>query len=101
MIGEKKVSTFKKILIGEGIFCLVALFVMGGVVFPLIADIRMLHIKIALHTVIISVSVSVFTLFGIALRGKWATHKKYMLIPLIFTLFAIILNVIADSTALI
>lgn len=87
----------KKFKIGvviEAVVLFVALIVLRGVVFPAICE-SMLHIKLATHALMIGITATIFTIFALCFRKKWKTHGRFILIPVIFTIFGFMMHIIS------
>ena len=87
----------KKAAIIEALVLLAALILLRGVVFPLIAGKAMLHVEIAVHIFMIGATITVFTAFALTVKRAWKTHGKYMLVPLIFNVFGILVQIAAND----
>ena len=101
---EKKkfrLNKFSKIIIGEGIVLAVIVLLCRIWIFPLISGIDMYHVQVAIHALMIGICTTIFTVFAILVKRKWKTHKKYILIPVIFTVFAYILYAVSGEISII
>lgn len=94
---KKRLSNFTKFIIGEGAVLIIALLVCRGWVFPFLARGGMGHVEIATHVMMIGVTATIFSVFAILFRRVWSTHKKYVLIPAIFTVFGFLMQMIASE----
>ncbi len=90
----------KKFIIGEIIVLAIVLLLCAGWIFPAIAGPGMLHVAISVHTFMIGLTATIFSLIAVFLRKKWKTHKIYVLIPVIFTVFGYVMQIIANNTNL-
>ena len=101
---EKKkfrLNKFSKIVIGEIIVLAVVVLLCRMWIFPLISGMDMYHIQVATHALMIGICASVFSLIAILVKRKWKTHKKYILLPVIFTVFAYILFAVSGEISII
>ena len=104
-MGENKskgLSNFGKIVIGEIIVLLVVLVLCRIFIFPAIGGrMDMLHIQIATHTIMTGICATIFSVFAIVVKKKIKTHKKYIIIPVIFTLFGFLMHMLAEEISVI
>ncbi len=100
-MNEKKfkgLSNFGKIVIGEIVVLIIVLFVCRMFVFPELAKgMDMMHIQIATHTFVIGICATIFSVVAILVKRKMKTHKKYIILPVIFTLFGFLMQVFAEE----
>ena len=96
-----KLNKFTKVIIGEIILLAVMVLVCRMWIFPVISGINMYHIQVATHAVMIGICMVIFSVMAILAKRKWKTHKKYVLLPVIFTVFAYILYVVAGEISVI
>ena len=89
--------SLKKVAMIESIVLLVLLILLRGVVFPMIAGKAMLHVEIAVNLFMMGASFTVFTAVALTVKRAWKTHGKYMLVPLIFNVFGILVQIAANS----
>lgn len=94
---KKPDKRFKKIIIVEVIILVAALFVFRGLVFPVVSKTSMLHVEIAMHSLMIGLTASCFSVFAILFKRVWKTHKKYVLLPAIFTVFGYLMLMLANE----
>ena len=90
-----KKSKFKTIVFWECVICAALAIIMRVCVFGLLSGESMMHIRIATHALMIGLTASIFTLFALTVKRAWKTHGKYIALPLIFTLFGVLLNMAA------
>ena len=79
----------------EGIVLFVALVVLRTLVFPALTGEQMLHVSIATHVLMIGVVITVFSAFALTVKRAWKKYGKYMLLPLMFNVFGILVQFIA------
>ncbi len=91
----KKVS-FKKAVIIEAAVLAVLLFVFRSFLFPLMTK-GMMHVVISTHIFAIGLMASLFGAFAITVKRAWKTHGKYMLMPIIFTVFGFLMQSFANA----
>ena len=94
---KKKLGVFGKIIIAECIILLLCAVILRLGVFPYLAHGGMKHVVVATHTFMIGLTATLFSLFAILFRRKWQSHKKYILLPGIFTVFGYILLILANE----
>lgn len=94
---KKTLSKIKKFILGEIIVLAVVLLLCGGWIFPLIAGEEMLHVTISIHTFMIGITATAFSLFAILFRRVWRSHKIFVLIPVVFTVFGYLMLVAANN----
>ncbi len=93
----KKLSRFGKIIIAECIVLIICAIILRLGVFPYLARGGMKHVVVATHAFMIGLTATMFSMLAIFVRRKWKTHKKYVLLPGIFTLFGYILLTLANE----
>lgn len=93
----KKLTGFKKIIIIECAVLIVLAVVLRVLVFPYLAQGGMKHVVVATHAFMIGLTATVFSIFAVLFRRLWKTHKKYVLIPAIFTVFGYLLLMAAND----
>ena len=101
---EKKkfrLDKFGKIIIGEIIALAIIVLLCRIWIFPLISGIDMYHVQVAIHALMIGLCASIFTAIAILVKRKWKTHKKYILLPVIFTVFAWILYAVSSEISIV
>lgn len=91
---------FYKIIILEAVILGVLLVCSRWLIFPNIAGKEMLHMQIAVHTFMIGLCTTIFSFLAIVVKRKWKTHKKYILIPVIFTVFGYLMQLAANEITL-
>lgn len=93
----KKLTGFSKVIITECIVLIILAVVMRAGVFPYLARGGMKHVVVATHTFMIGLTATVFSIFAVLFRRLWKSHKKYILIPVIFTVFGYVLLTLANE----
>lgn len=86
-----------KIAVVETIILAVILFVCRLWIFPPMAKVGELHTQIAMECVGIGLTATLFSAFAITFRRVWKTHGKYIILPIIFLLFASILLMLTNE----
>ena len=86
-----------KIAVIEAIVLIVLLFVCRLWVFPPMARVSELHTQIAMECVGISLTATLFSAFAITFRKVWKTHGIYIILPVIFLVFASILLMLTNE----
>ena len=81
--------------IAEGIVLFVALIILRAFVFPFLTGEHMIHVSIATHVLMIGVVITLFSAFALTLKRAWKKYGKYMLLPIIFNVFGILVQFIA------
>lgn len=99
MNGEKtkKLTGFVKIIIAECIVLAICFVAARIWVFPYLAQGGMKHVIVATHAFMIGLTCTIFAILAVLLRRKWKSHKKYILIPVIFTVFGYLLLMAAND----
>ncbi len=91
----KKLS-FKKAVIIESAVLAVLLVVFRLFLFPLMTQ-GMMHVRVSMHIFAIGLMASIFAAFAITVKRVWKTHGKYMLMPIIFTVFGFLMQCFANE----
>lgn len=94
---KKPISKITKIIIGEVIALVIVLIICRGFIFPPMSKVGEMHTVISLHSFMIGLTATIFSLFAITFRKVWKTHGKYVLIPVIFTVFGYLMIMIAQE----
>ncbi|MBR5535845.1 MAG: hypothetical protein IKU60_04270 [Clostridia bacterium] len=97
MENKKKLSKFSKAVIVEIMVLCVLTVVLRIWVLPYLAHGGMLHVALSTHVFMIGLTATAFTLFAVFFKRGWRGHKKYILIPGIFTVFGYILLALANE----
>lgn len=96
-----KLDRFMKIVIAEIIVLAVLLVVSRLWLFPFISGMAMLHVQIAINTLMIGICATIFTVFAVFFKKEWRKSKKYIVLPVIFTVFGYLLLKMAEEISLI
>lgn len=94
MKAVKKIK-FRNIVITESAVLAAALVIFRVFVFRLINDERMLHITLSTHAFMIGATLTIFCAFALTVKRAWKAYGKLMLLPAIFTLFGILMQIMA------
>lgn len=94
---KKRLTAFVKIVIAECAVLVVCALVMRLGVFPYLARGGMKHVVLAMHTFMIGLTATLFSILAILVKRKWKTHKKYIILPAIFMVFGYILLALANE----
>lgn len=86
---------FRNIAIIEGIVLAAALVVFRLFIFRLLNGQNMLHVSIAVHAFMIGATLTLFCAFALTVKRAWKTHGKFMLLPVMFTVFGLLLQAMA------
>lgn len=86
---------FRNIAIIEGIVLAIALVIFRVFIFRLINDERMLHVTLSTHIFMIGATLTIFCAFAFTVKRAWKTHGKFILLPVIFTVFGILMQAMA------
>ena len=89
--------SLKKAAMVEGAVLLAALILLRAVVFPLIDGEAMLHVEIAMHIFMIGATITLFSAIALTVKRAWKKYGKYMLLPLIFNVFGILVQIAAND----
>lgn len=87
--------SLKLAAIAEGVILGVCLIIMRLFVFPALTGELMIHVRIATHILMIGLVITVFFAFALTVRRSWKKYGKYMLLPLMFNAFGILVQFIA------
>ncbi len=94
----KKLS-FKKAVIIEAAVLAALLVVFRLFLFPLMTK-GMMHVVISTHIFAIGLMASIFAAFAITVKRAWKTHGKYILMPIIFTVFGFLMQCLANEVSI-
>lgn len=98
----KGLSKFGKIVIIEIIALIIVLILCRAFIFPAIGGGKdMLHIQLSTHAIMIGICATIFSVFAMAVKKKLKTHKKYIILPVIFTLFGFLMHALAEEISVI
>lgn len=90
-------KVLKRIIIAECIMLAACIVLARWIIFPLIAGKSMLHVQVAMHIFMIGICATIFSLVAISIKRKWKTHGMYILIPVIFTVFGYLMQIISGE----
>lgn len=90
-------SLFAGVIIWEAAALVAVLFVCRMWIFPAMGGNGLLVVDIATHTLGLGILATVGTILWLIGAKKWKTHKKYVAIPVIFTLFGFYMQIIAEE----
>ena len=94
---RKPMDKVTKIAIVEALVLFIVLFICRAWIFPGMARVGEMHSIIALHSFMIGMTATLFSLFAITFRRVWKTHGKYVILPIIFTVFAFLMQTIVNE----
>lgn len=87
----------KRVIIVEAMVLAAAAVVLRIWVFPYLAQGGMKHVIFATHAFMIGLTATIFSVVAISVKRLWKTHKIYVLIPVIFTVFGYLLLMAAND----
>ena len=93
-------NRFKITVAIESAVLIVMLFISRMWILPLLSGETMLHIRVATNIFMIGICLSIFTTFAVFFKREWRGYKKYIIIPVIFTVFGYLLMQFAQEVSL-
>lgn len=94
---DREMRNVKRVIIVEAVMLIAAAVILRIWVFPYLAEGGMKHVAVATHAFMIGITATIFSAVAISVKRLWKTHKIYVLIPVIFTVFGYLMLMAAND----